>query len=77
MKSIITPRLFTVRTPLMSAMMVSVLLLSGCSVHKVAGEIAGVDVEASRGDKDNDHHAHSSSGNGGFCPPGHRKKGSC
>ena len=53
----------------------SVLVLSGCSVHRVAGEIAGVDVEASRS---GDHHKGSDSqGSGKFCPPWQAKKGNC
>lgn len=53
------------------------LTLTGCSVHRVAGEIAGVDVEASR-DRDSQHHEkHKEHGDGGFCPPGQAKKGNC
>lgn len=73
MKSVV---LTNFRKPLMGTLLASILFTTGCSVHKVAGEIAGVDVEASRGDKGDSHHAHNSS-KGGFCPPGQRKKGNC
>ena len=52
-----------------------VLFMSGCAVHKVAGEVAGVDVEAST--KDGRHDGGSKSSGGSFCPPGQAKKGAC
>ena len=39
---------------------------SGCELHQVKGEVAGVEVEAKTAD------AH-----GNFCPPGQAKKGNC
>ena len=51
------------------------LLVSGCAVHKVAGEVAGVDVEAST--KEGRHDGGSKSSGGSFCPPGQAKKGAC
>lgn len=66
---------------------VAALVLSGCSVHRVAGEIGGVDVEASRSgyhdgrhksDYDGHYRKHYYDGNyRGFCPPGQAKKGYC
>lgn len=63
------------------------VVLSGCSVHRVAGEIGGVDVEASRNgyhdyerkhDYDGYYRKHYYGGHHrGFCPPGHAKKGYC
>lgn len=54
------------------------LIVSGCSVHRVAGEIGGVDVEASRsGDRDGKRKHDKGSDNNGFCPPGQAKKGNC
>lgn len=52
----------------------AVLLLSGCSfsapgVHARVGDGYGVHVDL-------DGHDHGGHG-GNFCPPGHRKKGSC
>lgn len=56
----------------------AVLIVSGCSVHRVAGEIGGVDVEASRsGDHDNKHKHDYDGDKKGFCPPGQAKKGNC
>ncbi|MBM6552049.1 hypothetical protein [Marinomonas ostreistagni] len=58
----------------MMAVALMALTLTGCSVHRVAGEVAGVDVEASRdGHRDGKHH----DGGGDFCPPGQAKKGNC
>lgn len=54
------------------------LVLSGCSVHRVAGEIGGVDVEASRSGDHDYHRKHDyDGGHNGFCPPGQAKKGNC
>ncbi|CUB05474.1 membrane lipoprotein lipid attachment site-containing protein [Marinomonas fungiae] len=54
------------------------LVLSGCSVHRVAGEIGGVDVEASRsGDHDYQRKHDYDGDERGFCPPGQAKKGNC
>ncbi|MCO4785634.1 hypothetical protein [Marinomonas atlantica] len=54
------------------------LMLSGCSVHRVAGEIGGVDVEASRsGDHDGKHKHDEDGNNKSFCPPGQAKKNNC
>ncbi|RDL43236.1 hypothetical protein DN730_14755 [Marinomonas piezotolerans] len=58
----------------LTLIMLCVVLLSGCSVHKVAGEIAGVEVEASRNDR---HHKSDKQSYNRFCPPGQRKKGHC
>lgn len=44
------------------------LLTSGCSLHEVKGEVAGVEVEAKTA---------SASSSGEFCPPGQAKKGNC
>ena len=52
------------------------IVLSGCSVHRVAGEIGGVDVEASRsGDRDYNRKHDYDGNHQGFCPPGQAKKG--
>ena len=47
-------------------LMGTLLLVAGCELHQVKGEVAGVDVEASVKD-----------GSGDFCPPGQAKKGNC
>ena len=44
------------------------ILMSGCELHQVKGEVAGVEVEAATRDHDHDR---------GFCPPGQRKKENC
>ncbi len=41
-------------------------LVTGCALHQVKGEVAGVKVEAS-----------TEEGGGDFCPPGQAKKGNC
>ncbi|ELR66634.1 hypothetical protein C942_04332 [Photobacterium marinum] len=46
------------------------LLLSGCQLTHIEGEVDGVNIKASTNDKN--HH-----GNGSFCPPGQAKKGNC
>ena len=51
------------------------MTLVGCSVDRVAGQVGGVDVEASR-DGEGKHKDHGDS-DGGFCPPGQAKKGNC
>ncbi len=56
----------------MNAMKMVVVLLSlsflvACSLHRVEGEVGGVEVEASTKDH----------GDGDFCPPGQAKKGNC
>ena len=48
------------------AFVVSIFCASGCELHQVKGEVAGVEVEAKTKD-----------GYGGFCPPGQAKKGNC
>ena len=42
------------------------LFLSGCALHQVKGEVAGVEIEAKTADAGGD-----------FCPPGQAKKGNC
>ena len=44
----------------------TLLFVSGCELHQVKGEVAGVEVEAKVQDGDRD-----------FCPPGQAKKGNC
>ena len=44
----------------------SLILVNGCELHQVKGEVAGVEVEAS-----------TKGGGGDFCPPGQAKKGNC
>lgn len=46
----------------------SIFLSSGCAVHQVKGEVAGVEVEARTAN---------ANGSGEFCPPGHAKHGEC
>lgn len=48
------------------ALMGILVLASGCELHQVKGEVAGVELEASVKDS-----------NGDFCPPGQAKKGNC
>jgi hypothetical protein len=48
------------------AFIITILFTSGCELHQIRGEIAGVEVEAETQD-----------GNRGFCPPGQAKKGNC
>jgi len=48
------------------ALMGTLVFATGCELHQVKGEVAGVEVEASVKD-----------GSGGFCPPGQAKKGNC
>lgn len=45
-----------------------VLLTTGCELHQVKGEVAGVEVEAK---------AKAANGSGEFCPPGQARKGNC
>jgi len=46
--------------------MLAVVFVSGCELHQVKGEVAGVQVEAK-----------TQGGGGDFCPPGQAKKGNC
>ena len=48
------------------AVCTSMLFSTGCAVHRVKGEVAGVEVEARTADA-----------NGRFCPPGQAKKDNC
>jgi hypothetical protein len=48
-----------------------ILFSSGCELHKVKGEVAGVEVEAKTANAKGDFP------NGDFCPPGQAKKGNC
>lgn len=72
------------KSPFMTVL-ASTFLLSGCAVHQVSGEVAGVDVVASEKGysiKVNDAKRRRSSkhyydGGQSFCPPGWRKKGAC
>lgn len=57
------------RLMFMSILVVGSMMTTGCALHGVDGEIAGVDVEA-RTDKGHDR-------DGDFCPPGQAKKGNC
>lgn len=56
----------------MILMLTSMLLLSGCQLTRLEGEINDVDVGISS--HGGGHHSH---GHGGFCPPGQAKKGNC
>lgn len=47
------------------------LLSSGCALHQVKGEVAGVEVEAKTTEAKTAHT------HGEFCPPGQAKKGYC
>lgn len=47
-------------------LMGSLVFMTGCELHQVKGEVAGVEVEASVKDVGGD-----------FCPPGQAKKGNC
>ncbi|SBS32774.1 hypothetical protein MAQ5080_02353 [Marinomonas aquimarina] len=67
-------------------LLLATLVLSGCSVHRVAGEIGGVDIEASRTgyqdhqrkhDYDRYRYRYDHNHYRGFCPPGQAKKGYC
>ena len=42
------------------------LFSSGCALHQVKGEVAGVEIEAK-----------TTVAGGNFCPPGQAKKGNC
>ena len=42
------------------------ILSTGCELHQVKGEVAGVEVQASTKESGTD-----------FCPPGQAKKGNC
>jgi hypothetical protein len=42
------------------------LFSSGCTLHQVKGEVAGVEIEAK-----------TAKTGGNFCPPGQAKKGNC
>ncbi|MFC1503761.1 hypothetical protein ACFL53_05450 [Pseudomonadota bacterium] len=50
----------------------SILLLSGCQLTHVEGEVDGVNIRATTNDSN-----HKNSSNGSFCPPGQAKKGNC
>lgn len=47
-------------------LMAASILATGCELHQVKGEVAGVEVEASTRESAT-----------GFCPPGQAKKGNC
>ena len=47
-------------------MMATLALCTGCELHQVKGEVAGVEVQASTRDS-----------HGDFCPPGQAKKDRC
>ncbi len=47
-------------------LMATSILATGCELHQVKGEVAGVEVEAS-----------AKKGSTEFCPPGQAKKGNC
>lgn len=54
------------------AAMTALLSLTGCSIHSISGDIAGIGVEVGRLG------GHGYYGGGpGFCPPGHGMKGHC
>ena len=48
------------------AFVLSILCASGCELHQVKGEMAGVEVEVK-----------TKNSIGDFCPPGQAKKGNC
>jgi len=54
------------RLSILLAAFSGMLFLSGCTLHQVKGEVAGVEVEAKTADA-----------GGNFCPPGQAKKGNC
>lgn len=54
----------------------ALLLLSGCQLHQVKGEVEGVEIEAETTEHKNRDHDHKSD-SGHFCPPGQAKKGNC
>ncbi|CAH0990982.1 hypothetical protein SIN8267_01083 [Sinobacterium norvegicum] len=54
-----------------AAMALSLLLLSGCNLHSIKGDVGGVDVQVSDNNKASGKHS------GKFCPPGQAKKGLC
>ena len=51
-------------------LVLTALLMTGCNLHQVKGEVGGVEVEAQTKD-------YKDSGDEGFCPPGQAKKGKC
>ena len=53
---------------LLMILLISVLATTGCELHQVKGEVAGVEVEAKTAGNNN---------NGDFCPPGQAKKDRC
>lgn len=50
----------------------ALLLLSGCQLTRLEGEINDLDVGVSTHDGGSHRHGH-----GNFCPPGQAKKGNC
>ena len=56
----------TMRQILMFMLLGASILATGCELHQVKGEVAGVEIEASTKESGT-----------GFCPPGQAKKGNC
>lgn len=54
------------RIVMFTVFLLSMFFTSGCELHQVKGQVAGVEVEAKTKDSTGD-----------FCPPGQAKKGNC
>ena len=54
------------RKIMIAVFLLSGLFLSGCELHQIKGQVAGVELEAK-----------TKEGSGDFCPPGQAKKGNC
>ena len=54
------------RIIIFTVFLLNAFCISGCELHQVKGQVAGVEVEAK-----------TKEGTGSFCPPGQAKKGNC